>query len=98
MPGFAPSQPVTSTRRVWFSLYASDNEDHPLAINRVQIEQQHGQDLAQLAVLHARHILRTQPEVFEVIAHAGPYDVPRAGEDVLARVCREPFRYSTRLG
>jgi hypothetical protein len=32
-----------------------------------------------------------------VIAHRGPSAVPAHGDDVLARVCREPFRLSRRL-
>lgn len=97
MPGFAPTAPATRTRRMWFSLYTRDNDDQPLAINRVEIAYQPGQDPAHQAVLHARDILQAQPDVFEVIAHGGPSEVPRSGDDVLARVCREPFRESTRL-
>lgn len=98
MPGFAPSQPATRTRKVWFSLYTRDNEDQPLAINRVTLFTYPGQDVHGLAVLHARDILQAQPDVFEVIAHGGPHEVPSSGDDVLARVCREPFRDAVRLG
>ena len=97
MPGFAPSVPATRTRRLWFSLYAQDNEDQALAINRVELAYQPGQDVAHLAVLHARSILQQHPDVHEVIAHGGPSEVPSSGDDVLARVCREPFRESVRL-
>lgn len=95
--GFGRRQPPPRKIKVWFSLYPRNAEDHPLAINRVSIPCAHGQDLARLAVQHARHILAQQPDVFEVIAHRGPSAVPAHGDDVLARVCREPFRLSRRL-
>lgn len=97
MSGFAPSQPVTTARKIWFSLYTRDNEDDPLAINRVALHQQPGQSIYRLAVLHARDILQAHPDVWEVIAHRGPSEIPSHGDDVLARICREPFRQSTRL-
>lgn len=96
--GFGRRQPPPRTIQVWFSLYPRNDEDHPLVINRVSIPCATGQDLARLAVQHARQILSQQPDVFEVIAHRGPSAVPAHGDDVLARVCREPFRLSRRLG
>jgi hypothetical protein len=96
--GFGITAPPRRTIKVWFSLYHRDDEDTPLAINRVSIPCAPGQDLARLAVHHARDILATQLDVFEVIAHRGPSETPAKGDDVLARVCREPFRFSRRLG
>lgn len=95
--GFGRRQPPPRTIQVWFSLYGRNNEDHPLAINRVSIPCAHGQDLAWRATRHARNILAEQAEIFEVIAHRGPAEIPAHGDDVLARVCREPFRLSQRL-
>lgn len=95
--GFGRRQPPPRTIQVWFSLYTRNDEDHPLAINRVSIPCAHGQDLAWRATRHARDILAEQAEIFEVIAHRGPAEIPAHGDDVLARVCREPFRLSQRL-
>lgn len=97
MPGFASSQPAAATRRIWFSLYSRDNEHDPLAINRVALQLQPGQSIYRLAVLQGRAILQAHPDVWEVIAHRGPSEIPSRGDDVLARICREPFRQSTRL-
>jgi hypothetical protein len=83
---------------VWFGLYSRDNEHEPLAVNRTPITCAPGQDLARQAVRHARQLLGTRPEVFEVLAHRGPHQEPRSGDDVIARVCREPFRDCRRLG
>ena len=96
--GFGRRQPPPRAIQVWFSLYPRNDEDQPLAINRVSIPCAAGQNLPRLAVQHARRILTQQPDVFEVIAHRGPSAVPAHGDDVLARVCREPFRLSRRLG
>lgn len=90
--------PRRRTIGVWFGLYSRDNEHEPLAVDRTPLPCAPGQDLAHQAVRHARDILATRPEVFEVLAHRGPHATPAAGDDVLARVCREPFRHARRLG
>lgn len=92
--GFGCRQPPPRTIQVWFSLYSRGNEDHPIALNRVPIPLAPGQDLARLAVQHARTLLARTPQAYEVIAHRGQAEIPASGDDVLARVCREPFRLS----
>lgn len=82
---------------VWFSCYGQDNEDEPLTVTRETLPAAHGQDIARLAVLHARRLL-VDPQVHEVIAHRGHQSEPERGDDVIARVCREAFRGSRRLG
>ena len=81
---------------VWFSAYARDREDEPLSVTREALPAVHGQDVARLAVLHARRLM-ADPAVFEVIAHRGPGPEPERGDDVIARVCREKFRGCRRL-
>jgi hypothetical protein len=90
--------PPRRTIGIWFASYHRDNEHEPLAVSREPIACAPGQDLAHQAVRHARGILATRPEVFEVLAHRGPYATPAAGDDVLARVCREAFPRARRLG
>lgn len=82
---------------VWFSTYAKDNEDEPLTVTREALPAVPGQDIARLAVLHARR-LQADPAVFEVLAHRGHQREPERGDDVLCRVCREAFRGSLQLG
>lgn len=82
---------------VWFSCYGQGDEDEPLSVTREVLPAAHGQDIARLAVLHARRLL-ADPQVHEVIAHRGPSQEPERGDDVIARVCREAFRGSRRLG
>lgn len=97
MPGFASTK-ATTTRRVWFSLYSRDDEHQPIAVNRVTLPLLSGQTIFRASVLHAQAVLQQQPDVWEVIAHRGPTAIPRCGDDVLARICREPFRHCKRLG
>ncbi len=89
--GFAPPRLAPRTVSVWFSCYAHDNEDDPVRIIREPLPAVPGQDVARLAVIHARRLLG-DPAVYEVIAHRGPHPVPISGLEVIARVCREPFR------
>lgn len=95
--GFAPPRPARRTVAVWFSCYPKGQEDEPLTVTRETLPAAHGQDVARLAVLHARRLL-ADPQVFEVIAHRGHQPEPERGDDVIARVCREEFRDSKRLG
>lgn len=95
--GFAPPRPARRTLAVWFSCYGQGDEDEPLTVTRETLPAAHGQDIARLAVLHARRLL-ADPQVHEVIAHRGPSSEPERGDDVIARVCREEFRGSKRLG
>lgn len=92
--GFGCRQPPPRTIQVWFSLYGRGDEDTTIALERVPLPLSPGQDLARLAVQHARTLLARTPQAYEVIAHRGPSAVPAHGDDVLARVCREPFRLS----
>lgn len=94
--GFAPSRQASRTVAVWFSCYAKDQEDEPLSVTREALPAVHGQDVARLAVLHARRLM-VDPAVHEVIAHRGPSPEPERGDDVIARVCREEFRGCRRL-
>lgn len=95
--GFAPPCPAPRTVAVWFSCYGQGDEDEPLSVTRETLPAAHGQDIARLAVLHARRLLVEWPAVFEVIAHRGHQSEPQRGDDVIARVCREAFRGSRRL-
>lgn len=89
--GFAQPRPAERSVAVWFSSYAKGNEDEPLVVARAELPAVAGQSVARLAVLHARRLL-ADPAVFEVIAHRGPSAQPERGDDVIARVCQEPFR------
>ena len=95
--GFAPPRPALRTVAVWFSTYAQGNEDEPLAVTREALPAVPGQDIAGLAVLHARRVM-ADSQVYEVIAHRGHQREPERGDDVIARVCREAFRGSLQLG
>ena len=95
--GFAPPRPAPRTVAVWFSCYAQGNEDEPLAVTREALPAVPGQDIAHLAVLHARRLM-ADSQVHEVIAHRGHQREPERGDDVLCRVCREAFRDSRQLG
>ena len=95
--GFGGPQPPARYIKVWFSIYGRGDEDTTIALERVPLPLAPGQSLEMAAVRHARTLLARTPEAHEVIAHRGPHAVPQRGDDVLARVCREPFRHSHKL-
>ena len=95
--GFAPSRHQTRTIRLWFSIYSAASEDDPIAVDPLDLPAAAGQSLQNLALIHARRILLARPAAHEVIAHRGHSAIPARGDDVLVRVCREPFRGSSQL-
>jgi hypothetical protein len=92
MKGFAPTRHQKRIIRIWFSVYSIASEDDPLSVDSIDLPATAGQSLQKLALVHARRILLACSDAHEVIAHRGNSPVPARGDDVLARVCREPFR------
>ncbi|GEM_PF-6380898 len=95
--GFAPTSHQTRRIRIWLSIYGSASEDDPLSVDPLDLPAAAGQSIHNLALIHARRILLSHPDAHEVIAHRGSSPIPARGDDVLVRVCREPFRGSSLL-
>ena len=92
MKGFAPTRQQKRSIRIWFSIYSIDSEDDPLSVDSMDLPATAGQSLQNLALVHAKRALRSRSDAYEVIAHRGSSSLPARGDDVLVRVCCEPFR------
>lgn len=75
----------------WVARYTQDNEDEPFCVVQTKISYKQGQDKEQAMLRHCHHIFKNEPEVWEVLVHQGPEDTPQSGEQIVARLSREPF-------
>lgn len=91
MKGFKSSTPLKRTATYWIASYLKDNEDEPLSIRKEKIEYLPGQNKEQLMLLYCHNIFKSSPEVWEVLVHQGPSEVPDSGNQVVARLSRERF-------
>jgi hypothetical protein len=83
---------VERLKRYWVSIYSREDEDTPLEVTRLPIAYRPGQDPLELALQFARALLLGNDAAFDVIIHDGPDPEPSSGDQVLARLSREPFR------
>lgn len=97
MKGFKSNTQLKHTATYWIASYLKDNEDEPLSIKKQKIEYLPGQDKDKLMLCYCHSIFKSSPEVWEVLVHRGPHEVPDSGDQVVARVSREPFRGSEEL-
>ena len=91
MKGFNATKQATRSSSYWVASYTKDNEDEPLSIQKQKIEYLPGQDKEQLMLRYCHNIFKKSPEVWEVLVHQGPSEIPESGDQVVARVSREPF-------
>lgn len=91
MKGFKSSTQLKRTATYWIASYLKDNEDEPLSIEKQKVEYSPGQNKEQLMLRYCHNIFKKSPEVWEVLVHQGPSEVPDSGDQVVARVSREPF-------
>lgn len=97
MLGFGRKPQKYRLAKLWFSFYSKDNEDDPFEIERSEIRFLAGQDPVKPAIRLAERLIQSDPRIYEILIHRGPESVPTSGDDVMARVCREPFRDSKKL-
>lgn len=97
MLGFGRKEQKFRLKKLWFSFYEKDEEDEPVEIVRREVRFLSGQDPVKPALRLAEAFIQCDPDIYEVLIHGGPDPVPASGEDVVARVCREPFKDSLKL-
>jgi hypothetical protein len=95
--GFGVSKKKKRSSSYWVACYSKDDEDVPFSVTKKVIDYVPGQDVIKLLLLCCREFLLTTPEAWEVIVHQGPNETPDSGDQVVARLCREPFDQSEPL-
>lgn len=91
MKGFLQSKPKLKKTRYWISCYNKENEDDPISVERKEISFDPGEDRDRKMLSYCHNIFKASSEVWEVLVHKGPSEVPESGEQIVARISREPF-------
>lgn len=89
--GFGDSKQKRRSSSYWVAAYAKDDEDTPVFVTRNTIEYVPGQNIERLMLLYCHSLLVEKPDIWEVLVHQGPDEVPQSGEQIVARLSREPF-------
>jgi hypothetical protein len=94
MKGFATKQPVLKTSKYWVSCYKQGDEDDPISVDRTEIQYKPGECKEQKILFYCDQLFKTTPDIWEILVHQGPESVPESGDQVVARLSREPFEGS----
>lgn len=89
--GFGPP-PVYKTKQLWVALYSKDNEDEPIEVKQLHIPFRPGQNPVEKARDQAQLWMNQDPNIWDVLIYGGPSPEPASGDDILVRMCREPFK------
>ena len=89
--GFGAPKQKQRASSYWIACYSKEDEDVPLFTIRRVIDYVPGQDVVRMLLVRCRELLLETPDAWEVLVHQGPTDVPDSGEQIIARLSREPF-------
>lgn len=97
MKGFVTTTQPHKTAQYWIACYSKDNEDVPFGISKKILTYKPGQDKDKLILKYCQKLMRINANIWELLVHQGPDEVPTHGDQVTLRMCREKFRGSTTL-
>ena len=91
MTGFGSKRVKHYTSRYWISCYEEGNDDDPISIHRTEIHYQPGQNKEEKMLSYCYDMFRSSQEIWEILVHQGPSDVPDSGDQIVARLSRGYF-------
>lgn len=89
--GFGSGKEKKRSSSYWVACYSKEDEDVPMLTIKKVIDYAPGQDVVRLMLIWCRQLLLETPDAWEVLVHQGLKEVPTSGEQVVARLSREPF-------
>lgn len=95
--GFGAKKSQERTTRYWVSCYEQGNEDEAHMVERITVQYLPGQDKDKVMLKHCYKVFRDSPKTWEILVHKGPTEIPASGDDMIARLCREPFEEAEEL-
>jgi hypothetical protein len=97
MKGFSSTQQQTKLAFYWVASYTKDNEDEPIDIHKKILTYKPGQDKDALMTKYCHSIMKINKNIWEILVHQGPSEVPDTGDQIVIRVSREPFKGCIRM-
>jgi hypothetical protein len=97
MKGFSPTKQKNHLSAYWVACYAKDNEDEPVGIHKKVLSYKPGQDKDALMTKYCHSIMKINKNVWEILVHQGPSEIPDSGDQIVIRLSREPFKGCSQL-
>lgn len=97
MKGFGSTQQPTKSASYWIAAYAKDNEDEPIDVYRKVLSYKPGQDKELLIIRYCNSVMKINRNIWEMLVHQGPTEVPGSGDQIVLRLSREKFKGSARV-
>lgn len=90
--GFSTTKHKTYSSAYWVACYTKDNEDEPVGIHKKVLSYKPGQDKDALMTKYCHSIMKINQNVWEILVHQGPSEIPNSGDQIVIRLSREPFK------
>jgi len=94
MKGFSSTQKHTRSSSYWVAAYVKDNDDEPINIRKKIWIYKQGQDKEALMTNYCNSIMKINRNIWEILVHQGPSEIPDSGDQIVIRLSREPFKGS----
>lgn len=95
MKGFITAKRNEKQAVYWIACYTKDNQDEPFGIDRKLITYKTGQSKDKAILKYCTELMRINTNIWEILVHQGPSQVPDHGDQITHRLSRERFRGST---
>ena len=97
MKGFSSTKQQQRLSSYWVAVYSKDNDDEPIAIHKKILTYKPGQDKEVLMTKYCNSIMQINKNIWEILVHQGPSEVPDSGDQIVIRLSREPFKGCSQL-
>ena len=92
MKGFTSTKQRQRSSSYWVAVYAKNNEDEPIDIHKKILTYKPGQDKDALMTKYCHSIMKINKNIWEILVHQGPSEIPDSGDQIVIRLSREPFK------
>jgi hypothetical protein len=97
MKGFSSTQQPTKSATYWIAAYVKDNEDEPIDVYRKVLSYKPGQDKELLMIRYCNSVMKINRNIWEMLVHQGPTEIPDSGDQIVLRLSREKFKGSAQV-
>ena len=92
MKGFVSVKQQTRSSSYWIAVYTKENDDEPIEIYKKVLNYKQGQDKEKLIINYCNSIMKTNNNIWEMLIHQGPSEIPDSGDQIVLRLSRERFK------
>ena len=97
MKGFGSTKQHQRSASYWVAAYVKENDDEPITVHKKILIYKPGQDKESMMMRYCNSIMKTNHNIWEILVHQGPSEIPASGDQIVIRVSREPFKGCVRM-